>query len=444
MSPTDRSPLRDPELVEMLSDEPELLALADALVATTKPLSGRRRRRRMVPHNRPLVASASSAAATVAALVALFLISPWQTSPSFVQRALAAVGAQPVLHVVTSQPAPAGTLVDVKSGQPVSEVLRTEVWFDRGRELKKSAFTINGKTLDEALETKAGSWTRGGPIYTCAWIAAHPTEATKARVSCNANGDNGTTPRTVPESAPELDPALAGFVDRYQAALASGAARRIGAGQFEGHDIVWLQFDADGRTEQVAVDAQSYKPLLIKQEPGDVSLRVLIAETLPYQSAIFRKPTQIRAQSGGSLSAETAITPQQAAATLGGKALWLGESWNDLRLVATTREVRTISYGPDEPSGRADIVNFTYAKLAPGGAVDGQSQIHIYESQTCIVNLGWTCTASDPADAGTIELRGPIGILRKDDLFVAIWDWSSNRQRGIDIARTLSSVPAAN
>jgi hypothetical protein len=435
MSPRNRSPLRDPELVEMLSDEPELLAVADALVATNRPSSGRRRWR--------LLALASGAAATIAALVALFLISPWQSSPSFVDRALAAVGAQPVLHVVTSQPAQ-GTTLDLSTGQPIPQVLQTEVWFDRGRELKKSVFTVNGKTLDEALETSAGSWTRGGPVYTCAWIAAHPAEATKVGVSCNANGDNGTTPRTVPESAPLLDPALAGFVDRYQAALASGAARRVGAGRFDGHDVVWLQFDADGRTEQVAVDAQSYRPLLIKEEPGDVVLRVLTAETLAYQPALFRRPPETKAQTGGSVAAEAAVTPQQAAAALGGKALWLGQSWTDLRLVATTREVRTISYGPNQPLGRADVLDFTYARVSPDGSIDRESQIHIYESRGCVVDFGWTCTAKDPAGEGTIQLRRPISLLRKGGLFVAISDWSSDLERTLAIARALGSVPAAS
>ena len=34
MTTIPRSPLRDPELVEMLADDPELLALADAVAAT--------------------------------------------------------------------------------------------------------------------------------------------------------------------------------------------------------------------------------------------------------------------------------------------------------------------------------------------------------------------------------------------------------------------------
>ena len=438
MTRTNRSLLRDAELVEMLRDQPELLALADAVVETQQGLA-LSRGRRAGPRRRTLVASLSGVAAAVGAIVALLLVAPWQGSPSFVEKALAAVGAQPVLHVVTSQPAPSGTLLDLKTGQPISQTLRTEVWFDRGRQLKKSIFTIDGVIVDEALETRAGGWTRSGPIYTCAWIAGHPAEATKAGVSCNANRDNGTTPRAVPEAPPELDPALAGFVDRYQAALASGEARQIGAGTVDGHDVVWLQFDADGRAEDVAVDAHTYKPVLIKEEPGAPSVRVLTAETVPYESTSFRKPPEVTAQSGGSVASETPVTPHEAAATLGGEALWLGESWNDLRLVATTREVQTIGYGPDAQAGRALVVDFTYAKVADG-ALDRSTKIDIYESTSCVLNVGWTCSARDPADAGVLQFRGPVSILRRDALFVAIWGWSVDQDRALDIARSLSPL----
>jgi hypothetical protein len=343
------------------------------------------------------------------------------------------------LHVITSQPAPGDALFDVKTGTPISRTLRTEVWFDRSRELKTSVFTIDGRLLDEALETDRGSWTRGGPIYTCAWIAAHPVEATKVGVSCNANGVNGTTPRKGPESAPELDPALAGFVDRYRAALASGEAHRIGVDTIEGRDVVRLEFAADGRSEQVAVDASSYKPLLIKQGEG-AELRVVTAETLPYEPAFFRKPAQITAQSGGSLAAEAAVSPQQAAGVLGGKALWLGRSWNDLRLLETTREERSISYGPGHPPGRATVVDFTYGKVGADGSIERQSEVHIYESTGCVLNVGWTCTARDPSAPGTIQLRGPISILRSDGLFVAIWDLSSDQRRALELARALGPI----
>lgn len=79
-------------------------------------------------------------------------------------------------------------------------------------------------------------------MWTCARIAAHPVEATRAGVSCKFSGDNGTTPRHIPETPPSVDPALLGFVDGYRQALASGSARRIGEGTVDGQHVIWLEF----------------------------------------------------------------------------------------------------------------------------------------------------------------------------------------------------------
>jgi hypothetical protein len=65
------SPLRDPELVRMLADEPELLAIADALVETRReqPASEAPRARQ-----RRRLASVGAAAAVAAAVVAVLLV----------------------------------------------------------------------------------------------------------------------------------------------------------------------------------------------------------------------------------------------------------------------------------------------------------------------------------------------------------------------------------
>ena len=194
-----RSVFDDRELVELLAGEPELLAIADALVVTLGPeytahrqaAALRRRAKRLAP-----------LAATLAAVVALLLVAPWQRGPSLVENALAAVGDGPVLYVVVEQPAPEESLRDLSTGKVLPRNVRTEIWFDGGRDLKKTLMTLDGAVLDEVLETRQGGWTRGGRVYTCAWIAAHPVEATKARVSCDPSGENGTTPRTVPERPP--------------------------------------------------------------------------------------------------------------------------------------------------------------------------------------------------------------------------------------------------
>lgn len=437
MNGTERSLFRDTELVEMLIHDPELLAIADALGATATDVapatasqrpSSRRRRRAQI-------ASVGAVLAVVAAAAALLLISPWQGSPSFVERALAAVGGQPVLHFSVEQPQAADrTLVDLSTGRTITRPIRTEVWYDRDRALKRAVYSLDGKILDEELDTRDGGWTTAGPIYTCAWIAAHPAEAAEAGVSCDAGGDGGAAPATGGERTPYFDPALAGFVDHYRSALASGEAVQTGTGKFDGHDVVWLRFSVNGMTEDVAVDAHSYKPLLIKEQGGTLTLRVLVAESLPYDPSVFTKPQRVKAQSGGSVVAHTVVTPHEAAALLGGRALWLGQDWSGLHLVATTHEERTISYGPGIEPGDADVIDFTYAR-----ADDPRSKIDIYETTECVLSVGWTCTPRDPTSAGTVELFGPISVLLSRGLYVSIWN-VPRTQGALEVARALTPV----
>lgn len=436
------SVFHDEDLVKMLIEEPELLAVADALVETkavaASAASGSRLRSRNWRSTR-LVAAAVAVPALVAAMV-LLVLSPWGGTPGFADRALAAIGSGPVLHVVLSQPDSSDrALVEIRSGAALPRTLRTEIWFDRDRGLKRTVSSLDGRVLDTVLETKQGGRTQTGPVYTCAWIAAHPVEATKAGVSCSASGENGTTPRSIPARAPELDPAVAGFLDGYRSALAAGDATRTGTGTLEGHDVLWLQFDANGLTEQVAIDATTYKPLLIR-EGDEVAARVVTAETLPFSSSYFTKPEQVQAQTGGSVASERNVTPQQAASVVGGRALWLGEQWRGLRLVATSHQVRTIGYGSDQAPDRADVVDLVYAPVAADGTVDTKERIEILEASRCVLTTGWTCTPRDPATNGTLERFGPISLLRQDGLYISIWNLG-DQQEVLELARALTPIP---
>jgi hypothetical protein len=429
MNGTERSLFRDAELVEMLEHDPELLAIADALAATAPGSAATVARRRLSRRRRGRLASVGAVLAVVAAGVGL-LISPWQGSPSVVERALAAVGQGPVLHFTVEQTQAAGrTLVDLDTGRTIARPLRTDVWYDGDRALKRAVYTIDGKIVDEELDTSEGGWTTGGPIYTCAWIAAHPAEAAAAGVSCDASGRAAPAERT-----PYFDPALAGFVDHYRSALASGQAVETGRDEVDGHDVVWLRFSGDGMSEDVAVDAHSYKPLLAREQGGTLTLRVVVAESLPYAPSLFPKPKRVEAQSGGSVAAQTPVTPQRAAAILGRRALWLGESWSGLHLVATTHEERTISYGPGAEAGHVDIVDFTYAR-----GDDQHSKIDIYEASRCVVSVGWTCTPRDPTSPGTVEFFGLISVLLSHGLYVSIWN-VPRPQEALAVARALTPL----
>ena len=67
----------------------------------------------------------------IVALVALFVVAPWQGTErvGILDRALAAVGDGPVLHVVLRGDW-GGTLVDLKTGQRSPLHGEREVWFD--------------------------------------------------------------------------------------------------------------------------------------------------------------------------------------------------------------------------------------------------------------------------------------------------------------------------
>jgi hypothetical protein len=428
------SAVADAELVEMLIDQPELLAIADALRATrSEPVTVVQRRRRLTGRG---VASAAGVATAIAATVALLLASPWAGSPSFTQKALAAVDGGPVVHVVVTSPASVGgPVIDISTGKTIPRIQQTEIWFDGERDLTKTVQALDGRVVDEVLETPQGGWTQAGPIITCSWIAAHPVEATRLRVSCNANGENGTTPRTIPETRPPpLDPALAGFVDHYRSALASGAAREVGRGDYGGHDVVWLEFATNGRTERVAVDAHSYKPLAI--EEAELTLRVLEAEAVPFSPELFTKPAAIETQRGSTVTSSRELSPKAAASLLGGRALWLGQSWNGLVLTATTLEERSIGYGPGRELAQAEVVRFTYAPGTATGTPDTESRIDIYESTSCVLSVGWQCNARDPAGPGELKGFGLISLLRSDGLYVSTWNFM-DRHASLDLARGL-------
>jgi hypothetical protein len=440
MRPAPVPPLRDPELLELLAGEPELLAFADAIVSTQPAPAFRR-------HRTWRLAALAAAAVVLGAAVAVALTVPWSEKASLVDRALAAVGDQPVLHVVIAQPADSpGTLVDIRTGRPIGRTERTEIWFDHGRDLKKTVTTLDGSVLDETLETDQGGFSRGGRIITCAWIAAHPVEATKMRVSCNPNGDNGTVPRKVPEQPPTLEEALSGFVDRYRSALASGRAHEVGRGRLDGRDVVWLELSDNSDPplmEKVAVDATTYKPVLVEYgRAGGSSFRVLAAETVSFDPSLFTRPKRIIEQVGGSTISSMDVTPQQAAAALGGTAAWLGPAWQNYRLLETKRQELAIGYGVlsgRRPTHASGIV-FVYGRVGNDGAPDKDATFNLSETTRCTVVWGWTCSARDPIRPGTILTRAPPGtLLRYHGLYVAIWNWSA-QPSPLEIARALRPV----
>lgn len=417
-----RSILDDRQVIELLKDEPELLAIADALCVThagppqedaRARVTGDRRMRRMARGRRATHVAAVAVALTVVVAVLALLSEPFGWGgPTIEERALGAVGSQPVLHVVVENQEGASPLRDLATGRGITRSLRTEIWFDEGRDLKKTVLTLDGEVLDEQLETSAGGWSSMGPIYTCAWIAAHPAAAAKAGVDCD-EGSGG-------DQAPSLDQALAGFVDGYRSALASGDATRLGNGSVDGRKVVWLGFSTTTGLEEVAVDANSFKPIQVTSGKGTARLRVQTAETIPFDPTLFSRPESVRVQSGGAVSSEVSIPTEVAAHALGGPMVWLGSVWGGLRLVSVTQQDRTVSSSEGELE-HARVIRLAYI----GSGAQAGARVDVFESRTCLVRVGWTCTPRDPQSSAHIGFPlgadGPVALLRKEGLYVSIW-----------------------
>jgi hypothetical protein len=262
--------------------------------------AGARRRPALL---RPLAA----VAVATAALFALALLQPWDSeSPTFLERALAAVGDGPVLHVVLRGEW-GGTLVDLTTGERRPVHGEHEFWYDPDRGLVHSIMRLGDVVEHEE-------------VY---------------------------EPRKPPTE-------LAALGRDYRQALESGTARVTGDDVIEGERVAWITIrsellpdSADGKlhewAQQVAVSRETFKPVATRETrdrvPGPVGTRnrVLELETLPAGRGDFTasRPDTLT----GTLFRESreTIARDQAAKVLGQTPLWLGPEHMGLALTQISR-----------------------------------------------------------------------------------------------------------
>lgn len=425
MTRRSRTAFRDPQLLEDFAREPDLLALADAISATQpSPRSFR-------PAPRGI--SAIVVGAAVVAAIALALVLP-SGGGGIVDRALAAIGDGPVIHVVIELPSGA-TLIDLHSGQRHEQVTQIEIWFDKSRGLLHTLERIDGRLTDDELETPSGGITGNGAVYDCTWIAAHPAEATKLRISCNASGKNGAVPHTIPRPLPTLDPALSDFVDGYRSALQSGSARQIGTGTVDGKDVIWLEITLEGgRTERVALDKQSLRPVRVEQDHAGAgsAYDITLIETL--DSGNFAKPRPMPPEpSVGEAAQQDTIQLAQATTVLPG-ALWAGQSVDGLPLTKVTSDTLTTGY----PSGSGIPVEHTTGIEVHYGQGPGSS-IDVYEAQRPEMAYRWGFVRSASIPEGDLYVAGAgSGFLVKDGTYIAVE--ASTERLLLDTAKAMEPI----
>ncbi|MDX6514070.1 MAG: hypothetical protein QOE36_3574 [Gaiellaceae bacterium] len=319
--------LADRELLDLLGEHPELLAVADALSVTQRP-------RRRIP--RRVVATALVAAAALA----VALVAPWQDrGPSVVDRALAAVGPGPVVHAVVEYSWPRDVIMNISTGQERQRVRRTEYWYDAERKELHTRLITDGMQITEIVETRTHAWSDIGDF---------PTQGFE----------------------PQLDPALAGFVTGYRKALASGEAKIVGDTRVDGRDakVIRIPIVRGNAVEEVVVDAHSYAPIRFHATyPGQrrsPDWRVVTIESLQRDPSFFAHPAQSAPRpTGGSATEGREISLADAHGVLGRAPLWLGATFGNAK-------IESVQLGPvtaeltDGTKVDGSVVRITYANGA--------------------------------------------------------------------------------
>ena len=297
--------IRDKEVIELLADRPELLAVADA-VSATQPAPRAASRRRRIAFRVALVA------AVAAAIAAAVLAAP-QGKPGIVGKALAALGGRPIMHVVSESPSGA-TFVDLKTGHRTVQILREESWSNRSGDRFHVVVSLKGKVIGDLLL---------------------PQDLEGRRTT------------------PSPNPAFAALWTGYRAALENGTATLAGSGHVLGRRVYWLRFGQtapDQPRVDVAVDARTYKPVLdrIFVNGRHFDQRILIAKTVAYSSAEFKRRGPALFTGGSSSGGtSTGTVDPSAPPPTAVRAPWLtaGDTVAGMELAAVTQLTSTTGTG---------------------------------------------------------------------------------------------------
>jgi hypothetical protein len=347
---------------------------------------------------------------------AFVMIAPWQHGPgsTVMDRALAAITDEPVLHAVLTN-ATARTYIDLETGREWPQLMTTEIWYDRERHLAHSEYTMNGHLLSEVLQTQKG----------------YSTEDHSGSVT--------------PPERQWVDPALAGFFDRYRSALESGNARTTGEGKVNGHDVTWIEFPSErGTTRYVAVDETTSLPIRIEdRNPGEGTTyvtEVTSIETLPAGSGDFSKPEQVRRPSYIPEPIKTTpITPSAAPEALPGS-LWPGEKVSTLSLTHINRlNLATYQVEPEKSWTSQTGIELLYGDGSPGDAGAGYVWIHETAKWDVRYAMDWF---EAPPDGDMVTVCGSSsncdGNLIKDGVHILIQ--ASSRELLLAAARGLKPI----
>jgi hypothetical protein len=383
--------LRDPEILEVLHDEPELLALADAVAETQRPARSRRARR-MVPR---AIAVAGVAAAI---LVAVLLAPGGNGNHAILGRALAAIGNGRVLHLVM-QTRTGTVLVDLTSGRRTVETAQIESWTDRNFQRDHLVMRVRGHVADLLLPEDRK---KGGMVGA-------------------------------------VDPAFAALWTGYRRSLANGDAKLERKGIVAGRPVYWLRFPSfdHGRAgTEVAIDRRTYKPVLVRSHYSRVSspdFHVLTAETIPFRASDFKRV-------GVSLLGDTvsggsgSVAPGSEHVTL--KAPWLTPGHRIAGLELTEVNRLTESAGGRTVAG----IELVYGDTSQHGRHSLTIEELSQPEDAAHVPRGFISIQEGEGSDGRSTYRSWIGQFVKHGIYVTI-DTGAGEDAVLETARALHPAP---
>lgn len=277
-----RRPLDDPEVLELLVDEPELLAISDAIAATQQR-----------PRSRRTFAMASTA--TAAAIAALSFYGLLAGGDALADRALAAVGSGPLLHLVAERDDLSEILVDPSSGRARPSRIQLEVWLDTTTGRTRSATSRNGVVVADLITQRAS-------------VADEQTHAPGGL-------------------------AVLRFGSGYRPALRSGALSEVREETVHGRRAVVTRVRLpEGGTELVTLDAETEIPLSFKADTAAApAWRVLRMSSGPRRPDVFDPRSTEPRLSSGRVAASGRASAASAAEALPG-AVWVGARLGTLAL----------------------------------------------------------------------------------------------------------------
>ena len=337
----------------------------------------------------------------VTSAVAAVAVAVWPAEvagPSFAERALAAVGQEPVLHVVFRDPW-GRTLIDLESGDRRVMHAEREVWFDPRR----------GYRSVERF---------GGVVQYDATFAQGDVQ-------------------------PEANELYREFASGYREALASGRARVLGEEEVGGEPVTWVRVGSrrgpdDPRTRgpdvyatDVAVSGETFVPVYLRYTQNDrPALRsltkVLKVETLPRRAVRFGRTsgTDGLGFSGGY---GPLLTAREARTLLGRRPLWAGQRLVGLPYVATRTFVQGVGpFRGSTPSRRVESVTVGYG--TPKDEADTlwvanrrrHVLIHQLRSADDVYPFDVPVRGYLPPEGSVLSVGGGNGIVRSHGLAVVI------------------------